>query len=427
MAGKVRKNSFGNVDKRPSGNFRARYTNPRYGLDDSEPRYISRTFAHKTSAQDWLHQQKADIDRNVWLSPLQAQQRLEQERRERERNERTFADYAIQWLEFKKTDWKNTTTARYVCVFRDYVLPYWGGWSIKEITKADVRTWIAKGISKTGKDGKQVSYPNSAKKAFEMFRGIMLAAESDEVIDRAPIAPDMIKVLIKNERESPNGRSQRALASEELYLLMYGKDTINQDGEKVHVEGLPPQYALFTLFMAVTGLRIGEAKALRRSDFNFKTNTFKVSRQYTRNQIDTPKTKSSARTMQMADELAEMIKQHLAALPVTGKDGLVFPGKNGGFIVSNSYTESLDYATKRLGLKKFRPHDLRRTAITNLLQQGVSLKDVQDFSRHETPSLVLRYAQANTAQHKTTATIAFQAALAATGSNVTQLPTAVNN
>lgn len=109
MAGKVRKNSFGNVDKRPSGNFRARYANPRYGLDDSEPRYISRTFTHKTSAHDWLHQQKADIDRSVWLSPLQAQQRLEQERRERESNERTFASYATQWLEFKKTDWKNST------------------------------------------------------------------------------------------------------------------------------------------------------------------------------------------------------------------------------------------------------------------------------------------------------------------------------
>lgn len=287
-----------------------------------------------------------------------------------------------------------------------------------------MRTWITKGISKTDKDGKQVTYANSAKKAYEMFRGIMLAAESDEVIDRAPLTPDMIKVLIKNERESPNRRSQRALTGEELYLLVYGKDTIDQDGNPAHIKGLPPQYALFTLFMAVTGLRLGEATALQRGDFDFQNNTFKVSRQYTRNQIDTPKTKSSARTMQMADELAEMMKQHLAALPMTGKDGLAFPGKNGGFIVSNSYIESLNYATKRLGLEKFRPHDLRRTAITNLLQQGVSLKDVQDFSRHETPSLVLRYAQANTAQHKTTATIAFQAALASTDSNVTQLPTA---
>lgn len=426
MAGKVRKNSFGNVDKRPSGNFRARYANPRYGLDDREPQYISRTFTHKTSANDWLHQQKADIDRNVWLSPIQQQERQERERRERERQERTFAAYASQWLEFKKTEWKDRTTARYECVYKDYVLPYWGERQIKDITNVDVRAWITGGIFKTDKDGKQVTYANSAKKAYELFRQIMLAAASDDIIDRAPITRDMIKVLTKNERNSSRRQTQRALTGEELYLLMHGKDTIDEHGTPVHVEGLPPQYALFTLFMAATGLRIGEAIALRRSDFDFETNTFTVSRQYTHGQIDTPKTKSSARPMQMADELAEMVKQHLAALPMTGKDGLVFPSSRGRFIRRASYVESLDYATKRLGLEKFRPHDLRRTAITNLLQQGVSLKDVQDFSRHETPSMVLRYAQANTAQHKTTATKAFQAVMATTGSNVTQLPAAVN-
>ncbi|MBB5846154.1 hypothetical protein F4555_000950 [Mobiluncus mulieris] len=51
MTGKIRKSGFGNVDKRPSGSFRARYANPRYGLDDREPQYISRTFDRKTDAQ----------------------------------------------------------------------------------------------------------------------------------------------------------------------------------------------------------------------------------------------------------------------------------------------------------------------------------------------------------------------------------------
>ena len=45
------------------------------------------------------------------------------------------------------------------------------------------------------------------------------------------------------------------------------------------------------------------------------------------------------------------------------------------------------------GIGKLSPHDLRRTAITRALDQGLSYRQVQMMSGHEDPKTVLRYDQ----------------------------------
>jgi integrase/recombinase XerD len=43
------------------------------------------------------------------------------------------------------------------------------------------------------------------------------------------------------------------------------------------------------------------------------------------------------------------------------------------------------------GLKRLSPHDLRRTAITRALDQGLSYRQVQMMSGHKDPKTVMRY------------------------------------
>jgi integrase/recombinase XerD len=43
------------------------------------------------------------------------------------------------------------------------------------------------------------------------------------------------------------------------------------------------------------------------------------------------------------------------------------------------------------GVGKLSPHDLRRTAITRALDQGLSYRQVQMMSGHKDPKMVMRY------------------------------------
>ena len=44
------------------------------------------------------------------------------------------------------------------------------------------------------------------------------------------------------------------------------------------------------------------------------------------------------------------------------------------------------------GIDKFKFHDLRHQAATDLIARGATLNDVRDFSRHRTLAMTLRYA-----------------------------------
>lgn len=415
MAGVTRVSDFGHIEKKPSGNFQASFSNPRYGKYAGEKQRIKRTFRLKSEAAAWLALQQADMNRGVWLSPLQTEEAARVAEQARRETERSFADYADGWFRLKRVSWSPRTLSRYESIYRRIVRPYWGDRILAHVGKSDVKEWVSQLVG--------YEYHNTALKSFEIFRAIMLSALDDEVIDRSPFARGISSPLKRAAEDSPRKHSHRALEAWELDRLMHGLDVVGTDGQTTHVEGLPVQYRFLTWFMVMTGLRIGEAVALQRGDFDLKAGTFRVERQYTQRQIDKPKTRSSVKTIQMAPGLVADMREHFESLPVAGKTGLVFPSESNDFIRWDSYVEAIDWACKRLGLEKFRPHDLRRTAITQALRNGASLRDVQAFSRHATASMVMRYAQTDARHEQATASSVYEALnLGHRDSNVTALP-----
>lgn len=71
---------FGNVRKRESGRYQARYRAP-----DGKLRAAPHTFTRKSDAVRWLAFKEAEIKRGDWIDP--------------DRASVTFGDYAGQWLE----------------------------------------------------------------------------------------------------------------------------------------------------------------------------------------------------------------------------------------------------------------------------------------------------------------------------------------
>jgi integrase len=121
-------------------------------------------------------------------------------------------------------------------------------------------------------------------------------------------------------------------------------------------------YAL-CLTLALTGLRKGEATALRWVDLDYEAGIIRVVRSQWRGMVGTPKT-GKARTVPMTTELATVLREQqrrLAESPL-GKEGWVFPGRNGGVIAMNALRTALATALKQAGIgRRFTVHGLRRS------------------------------------------------------------------
>ena len=153
-----------------------------------------------------------------------------------------------------------------------------------------------------------------------------------------------------------------------------------------------PVWKLLSKFLGLSGLRVGEAIALNRSDVDFKNRLIHVTKTYDANNgiETTPKTPSSHRDVYMQDELYEvcreisfcMLKQGL--INGYGKSPLFFQNKEGGHIKYYAYNKYVKENAKRiLGLEKITPHIFRHTHTCMLAENGVMLETISRRLGHE--------------------------------------------
>jgi len=148
-----------------------------------------------------------------------------------------------------------------------------------------------------------------------------------------------------------------------------------------------PTYYLFTKFLAATGLRVGEALALRWDDVDFEKKTLSVSKAYDRvtKSVTLPKTVKSVRTIPLfrdATEVLEKIKR--SSEPIFS------------FIGRTANVHNFAAAAKRCGMNKLTLHSLRHVFATRCLESGVDPKVIQKWLGHTKLDLSMNlYAHAN--------------------------------
>ena len=159
--------------------------------------------------------------------------------------------------------------------------------------------------------------------------------------------------------------------------------------------------ALYELAIA-TGLRQGELLALRWSDLDLDAAVLRVERtlQRTKNglRFGPPKTKSSRRSVALPTRTVRGLRAHRArqaeeriAIGAAWLDGaLVFTTERGSPIeASNLRRRSFQPLLIRAGLESIRFHDLRHTAATLMLEQGIHPKVVSEMLGHSRISTTL--------------------------------------
>lgn len=147
-------------------------------------------------------------------------------------------------------------------------------------------------------------------------------------------------------------------------------------------------YAPIYLTMLTTGLRVGEALALRWSDVELDAGQLSVT--HTLHRVDgefqllEPKTASSRRTIRLSAVTVAALCAHRAQQDIVTLDGsgLVFPSATGAPIEAGNVRRCFARLLKRAGFPKMRVHDLRHSWATIQLAMGTPAKVVQEQLGH---------------------------------------------
>jgi integrase len=316
-------------------------------------------------------------------------------------NRQTLAEYLRGWME-KKTELRNTAGANYNYLIEQLIIPGIGKIFLGNLASEHIRE-LYEALKTKG-------YAlNTRQRAHSILRAALEKAVQEKLIFMNPCFKDLRP---KKENWS-TGKTTFGL--DEIDAL--DEDTANPDHDD-----LEPFHAMTdeeqarflfivkgTRFFAAhllaikRGLRRGEVLGLRWRDIDFKRHTLVIRRSLVvcsgKIGFQKPKTKRSMRTIHLSPELLIALQDHLAKQREekmmrrrTYEDyDLVFPTWDGKPYDPNRFVRRhyKKYLVKA-GLPKFRFHDLRHTAATMMIKDGVNVQVVSQVLGHASEAFTLR-------------------------------------
>ena len=205
--------------------------------------------------------------------------------------------------------------------------------------------------------------PTTYNERLKHFKAMMRWAYSEELIGG-------IDYMEKLKREKV------PTAKERDRLKYLEKDELNMLLSKMKQE----DWKLFTRFLALSGLRIGEAIALLDDDVDMNSREITVNKTYSLmiNKISTTKTETSNRSVFMQDELYECCREiklrKTKNIWMTGhKSDLFFPTVDGEYIEYYAFNKYFRENTEAVLGRKLTPHALRHTHVALLAENGIPL------------------------------------------------------
>lgn len=162
------------------------------------------------------------------------------------------------------------------------------------------------------------------------------------------------------------------------------------------------KYVVFFKLALYTGFRRGELLGLEWKDFDWERGIISVKRtsQWTKERgiyIDTPKTKTSFRSLKMPDIIIDLLKQYKewqdnykASLGTKWiETDRLFTQAEGKPMDPASPYKYYEEFCKRTGMRFVSPHKFRHLNASMLISQGVDVKTVQSCLGHTSPTTTL--------------------------------------
>ncbi|WP_448612320.1 site-specific integrase [Geodermatophilus sp. URMC 60] len=241
---------------------------------------------------------------------------------------------ATLWLaDVDASELASGTTRLYRFVVHSYVLPAVGELRLRELTVSAVDRLLATVHADHG--------PAAAKFTRSVLSGILGLAVRHGLLPTNPVRDATAR------RTGRNSRRPRALSVADVDLL---RARLAANAAAVRRD----QPGLVDLLLG-TGLRIGEACALRPANVDLAAGTVTVTGTVIRQPgrglpiQDVPKTGAGRRTIPIPPGTVELLRRRLAALPPHDRDPVVFPSPNGHLRDPNNTSGDLRQPQDRRG------------------------------------------------------------------------------
>lgn len=215
--------------------------------------------------------------------------------------------------------------------------------------------------------------PNTVAKAYRLTSGIMDGAVAAQLIQRTPCTRKGAGTERHDEMQVATPEQIAAVAA---------------------VVGA--RWEALILTAAYSGLRWGELAALRRRDVDLARGTISVTRKLAEVNghlsFSAPKSAAGRRNVGVPSFVVRSLEAHLDEHARAGADGLIFTTVDGEPLRRSHFRRGVwEPATREVGMKGFRFHDLRHTAATLAAASGASLRSLMARIGHASSAAALRY------------------------------------
>lgn len=302
-------------------------------------RVVTRTFKRRKDADAYAATIEADKLRGVAVDPRSG--RL------------TVEELVDRWLAANPAK-RSSTMARDRSAASLYVVPAIGAQTISSVTPANIQALVS--------DWSRRRAPRTVRRTYDVLRASFAFAVANDWLARSPCRGIKLPQI--------TGTRRHDLTPEQVIAL---------------AQAVGEDYSAAIYLGGVLGLRWGEVAGLRVGRLDLLGQKLTVAEQITRGEhgrqvIGLPKSLAGTRTLALPAWLVELLAEHLARRGLTAAvpEAYVFVMPGGG---------PLDYShwRRRVWLPACRAeecegaafHDLRRTAATLLVLEGVDVKTAQ--------------------------------------------------
>jgi integrase len=323
--------------------YMVRYRTPERGQTKK------RGFKTKREAERWANNVEVNKLTGEYVSPSDART--------------TVGELGPAWLARQQGHLKPSAYRPLEVAWRLRIEPRWGRVALGDIRPTAVQQWVAE-VGRGTTDAKPVG-ATVVSRTYQVFSSILNDAARDRLIPRNPALG--VK-LPRKTRKRP------------VYL------THTQVAKLATAAG---EHEALVLLLAYTGLRWGEAIALRVADLDMLRRRATVARNAVQVNADihvgTPKGHK-----QRTVPLPEFLLTHLARqCGGRRRDELLFGNGTGYLRRPHKGSGWFDRAVSESGVPRTTPHDLRHTAASLAVSAGANVKAVQRMLGHASAAMTL--------------------------------------
>jgi integrase len=279
------------------------------------------------------------------------------------------SDLVALWLaDVDGTDLASRTKEQYKYTTDRYIIPAIGDLRVREVS-VSAADHLLKAVT-------QQNGPGAAKTTKSVLSNLLGLAVRRGALDANPIR-DVGRI-------SRQRKLVRSLTTEESVALL---KALRADKTAIGLD-LPD----LVEFMLGTGVRIGEALAVRPSALTSDARVLEINATVIRIkgmgvQIqENPKTKAGWRAIAVPDYVAAIARRRLPMAAVT-KAGVIFPSVFGHVRDSSNTSADLRRALDRADFKWVTSHTFRKTVATRLDDAGMTARQIADHLGHSQPSV----------------------------------------